>query len=203
VTLQSWLIFAVAETLLALTPGPAVLFVLSYGLTQGGRASLWANAGILTANAVYFGLSAIGLGALLLASYSIFLIIKYVGAAYLIYLGIQTFRGAGLTLAPEQGPEAVGYRALRRGIALQLANPKAIIFFVALLPQFINPQAAVAPQVMILGMTSVVIEFFVLAGYGYLAGGAALLIRRRKFVKTVNRTSGAALVVAGTGLAAT
>ena len=93
--LDVWILFVVTETVLCLTPGPAVLFVVSHGLARGGRASLAANAGILTANAVYFALSAFGLGAVLLASHEVFMALKYAGAAYLIYLGIQTMRGGG------------------------------------------------------------------------------------------------------------
>jgi len=152
---------------------------------------------------MYFLLSAFGLGAVLLASYEVFTVIKYVGAAYFLYLGIQTFRGAGLALAATDNaqPTAPGWRALRRGFSLQAANPKALIFFAALLPQFISSKIAVAPQVAILGMTSVTIEFLVLAGYGYLAGRAALLARTPRFAAATNRASGVMLIAAGTGLA--
>ena len=202
-TWSVWLLFTMTETALCLTPGPAVLFVVSYGLTRGGRNSLWANAGILSGNAMYFLLSAFGLGAVLLASYEVFTVIKYVGAAYLLYLGVQTFRGRGLGLAPSNDgkPTAPGWRALVRGFSLQAANPKALIFFAALLPQFISPKSPVAPQVAILGMTSVSIEFLVLAGYGYLAGGAASVARKPQFVAATNRASGVMLIAAGAGLA--
>lgn len=202
-SLSSWLFFSGTEALLCLTPGPAVLFVLSHGLAGGGRASLWANAGILTANAFYFALSALGLGAVLLASHEVFTVIKYLGAAYLVYLGARTIHGAGLALQADSAARATteDWRTLTRGFALQAANPKAIIFFVALLPQFIDANQAVAPQVVILGVTSVVIEFFVLAAYGYLAARAATIAREPKFVKVTNRVSGGMLVAAGAGIA--
>jgi homoserine/homoserine lactone efflux protein len=201
--LSTWLFFSGTEALLCLTPGPAVLFVLSYGLARGGRASLWANAGILTANTFYFVLSALGLGAVLLASHDVFTVIKYLGAAYLVYLGARTIYGAGLALQADSVARATteGWRTLTRGFALQAANPKALIFFVALLPQFIDANKAVAPQVVILGVTSVVIEFFVLAAYGYLAARAATIAREPKFVTVTNRVSGGMLVAAGAGIA--
>ena len=201
--LSSWLFFSGTEALLCLTPGPAVLFVLSYGLARGGRASLWANAGILTANTFYFALSALGLGAVLLASHDVFTVIKYLGAVYLVYLGARTIYGAGLALQADSVARATteGWRTLTRGFALQAANPKALIFFVALLPQFIDATKAVAPQVLILGVTSVVIEFFVLAAYGYLAARAATIAREPKFVTATNRVSGGMLVAAGAGIA--
>lgn len=202
-TWNLWLLFVVTETILCLTPGPAVLFVVSHGLSRGGRSSLWATAGILTGNTLYFLLSAVGLGAVLLASYDVFTVIKYAGAAYLIFLGVQTFRGAGLGLARQANGEPVssGWRSLARGFALQTANPKAIVFFIAFLPQFIRPANAVAPQVMILAITSLIIEFVVLAIYGHVAGRAASIARKSRFITATNRASGAMLVAAGTGLA--
>jgi homoserine/homoserine lactone efflux protein len=198
-----WMLFAVTETLLCLTPGPAVLFVISHGLTRGGTASLWANLGILSGNTFYFLLSALGLGAMLLASHDLFSIVRYAGAAYLTFLGIQTIRGAGIamdaTAAAEQAHS--GWRTWARGFALQVANPKALIFFVALLPQFIDARMPIAPQVAILATTSVLIEFVVLGGYGYLAGRASALAHRPRFVKQTNLASGVMLIVAGAGVA--
>jgi homoserine/homoserine lactone efflux protein len=202
-SLHTWLFFSGTEALLCLSPGPAVLFVLSYGLRRGGRASLWANAGILTGNAFYFVLSAFGLGAVLLASYGAFTVIKYAGAAYLIYLGAQTIRGAGLAWH-STGVAATateGWRTLKRGFALQAANPKALVFFAALLPQFIDASRPIAAQVLILGITSVVIEFLVLGAYGYLASRAATVARKPEFVTITNRVSGGMLIVAGAGIA--
>jgi homoserine/homoserine lactone efflux protein len=202
-SLSSWLFFSGTEALLCLTPGPAVLFVISYGLSRGGRASLWANAGILAGNAFYFALSALGLGAVILASHEVFTVIKYSGAVYLVYLGVRTIRGAGLALRADDvsGATADGWQTLTRGFALQAANPKALIFFVALLPQFIDANHPIAPQVLILGVTSVIIEFFVLAGYGALAARAASMAREPRFVAVTNRVSGGMLVVAGAGIA--
>jgi threonine/homoserine/homoserine lactone efflux protein len=200
---NTWLFFSGTEALLCLTPGPAVLFVLSHGLAQGGRASLWANAGILSGNAFYFLLSALGLGAVLLASHEVFTVIRLLGAGYLVYLGIRTVLGVGLGLRPDgtSGVTTRDWATLGRGFALQAANPKALMFFVALLPQFIDPARPIAIQILILGVTSVVIEFFVLAGYGYLAGRAAAIAHEPRFVSWTNRVSGGMLVAAGAGLA--
>lgn len=202
-SLNTWLFFSGTEALLCLTPGPAVLFVLSHGLAQGGRASLWANAGILTGNAFYFLLSALGLGAVLLASHDVFTVIKLLGAAYLVYLGIRTILGIGLGLRRDGVVHATtrDWATLGRGFALQAANPKALMFFVALLPQFIDSARPIALQILILGVTSVIIEFFVLAGYGYLAARAAAIAHEPRFVALTNRISGGMLVAAGAGLA--
>ena len=202
-SLRVWLFFVVTEAVLCLTPGPAVLFVVSCGLARGGRAALWGNAGILSANTFYFIVSAFGLGAVLLGSHELFTIVKYAGAAYLVWLGIQTIRGAGLAIraGSRDRPAAQRWRMLVRGFALQAANPKALLFFVALLPQFIDIHRAIAPQMLILAVTSAAVEFVILAGYGYFAGRAAALARDARFVKATNRASGGLLMTAGTLLA--
>ena len=120
----------------------------------------------------------------------------------LIYLGARTIGGAGLAL--QRGTTPAGtedWHTLTRGFALQAANPKALLFFVALLPQFIDANRAIAPQILILGATSVVIEFFVLAAYGYLSARAATMARKPRFVTATNRVSGGMLLAAGTGVA--
>jgi threonine/homoserine/homoserine lactone efflux protein len=203
VSLRVWFFFVVTETVLCLTPGPAVLFIVSCGLARGGRAALWGNAGILSANTFYFIVSAFGLGAVLLGSHELFTLVKYVGAGYLVWLGLRTILGAGLAIkadSPTQ-PVARGWHMLARGFVLQAANPKALLFFVALLPQFIDVRQPIAPQVVILAMTSAAVEFVILAGYGYFAGRAATIAREARFVTATNRASGGLLIATGTLLA--
>jgi homoserine/homoserine lactone efflux protein len=201
-SLRVWFFFVVTEAVLCLTPGPAVLFIVSCGLARGGRAALWGNAGVLSANTFYFIVSAFGLGAVLLGSHEVFTVVKYAGAAYLVWLGIQTIRGAGLALKTDAAqPRGQGWHMLARGFVLQAANPKALLFFVALLPQFIDVHRAIAPQMLILALTSAAVEFVILAGYGYFAGRAAALARDARFVRATNRASGGLLVATGTLLA--
>jgi len=187
------------EIPLCLTPGPAVLFVFAHGLRYGGTKSLWANLGILTGNALYFALSATGLGVLVKTSHHAFLIVKWVGAAYLVFLGVRMmFSKSEVLRTAEPLPDVRGTHILGRGIVLQLANPKALIFFTAFLPQFVSPNAPVARQMLILGVTSTVLEFFILAGYGWFASRLS-----GRFARYVNRTAGAMLVACGAGLALT
>jgi homoserine/homoserine lactone efflux protein len=199
-----WALFVVTETALCLSPGPAVLLVLSQALVRGTGPSLWSNLGILAGNALYFALTATGLGAVLLASYEVFFLIKWVGAGYLVWLGVSAWRGRSsvLSVLPE-GAAAVGSRQMFvNGFVLQAANPKALIFFTALLPQFIDPRAPVVEQVAILGVTSVVIEFLVLLGYGALAGRMATLAARPRFRSAADRVAGSLLITAGVSMAA-
>jgi len=201
---HTWVLFMATEIVLCLMPGPAVLFVVSQALRYGGRRSLYANLGILSANSFYFVLSAIGLGAVLLASHELFAMIRYVGAAYLIYLGLATIMGRGLAISTDQMVEdtsGAGWRLTGRGFMLQAANPKALLFFTALLPQFIDPRSGVAFQILILGLSSMAAEFLVLAGYGLFAGRAFHLARQPRFAQATNRVAGVLLIGAGAGLA--
>ena len=173
-TFKTWLLFLVMETALSLSPGPAVFYVVSQSARGGVRRTLAAAAGILSANGIYFVLSATSLGAIIAASARFFTIAKWAGAAYLIYLGIKALKSAGASHAvalgnlqpPEQGDRR---RVYVGALTLQLANPKALLFFLALLPQFIDPASSVVPQMLILAATSMLPEFCILLGYGWLA----------------------------------
>jgi threonine/homoserine/homoserine lactone efflux protein len=197
----TWGFFVVTECVLSLTPGPAVLFVLSQALRHGGRRSLWANLGILSGNAFYFLLSAAGLGTLLIASHELFTAVKWGGAAYLIYLGLRLILSPG-HLQPAQETTTVrrGWGILRQGFVLQAANPKALLFFVALLPQFIDPSGDVPRQVGLLAVSSSAVEFLVLAGYGLAAGKLAGWARRPSVARATDRVAGSLLVGAGVSL---
>jgi homoserine/homoserine lactone efflux protein len=198
-----WTLFAVTETALCFTPGPAVLLVLSQGLARGTASSIWSNLGILAGNTMYFFLSATGLGAALLASYELFSVIRWVGAAYLIWLGITAFVGTSPVFSVSRAHDAPARRGriFMNGFVLQASNPKALVFFTALLPQFIDPHASVLTQVTILAVTSVLIEFFVLLAYGALAGRLTELAKRPRFARLANRIAGSMLISAGIGMA--
>src|ERR1051326_8145217 len=151
-TFQLWLFFVMTEAVLSMTPGPAVLFVLSQAIKRGPEKSVWGSCGILSANTVYFVLSATSLGAVIVASYKLFFLIKWIGAGYLIYLGLSSFfgRSSVLALPDEKASSSSGSRILRDGFVLQAANPKALLFFTAILPQFIDAHHNVAVQILVL-----------------------------------------------------
>lgn len=200
-TFGTWAQFALTALVLGVTPGPAVLFVVGSALHHGAPASLRSSAGILSVNALYIALSAAGLGALLLASTAVFAALKWIGAAYLVWLGVRLLRPAKHgESTPERDLSGAG-RLYLRAVALQLANPNTPVFFVALLPQFVDPAQPVATQFTILGATSIALELCVLGMYGFAAGSAAEHLRSPRWQRRLELASGAFLIGAGLQLA--
>src|SRR5262249_16028815 len=142
---QLWYLFVVTETALCVVPGPAVLLVLSQALSRGTRMAAWSILGILAANTLYFVVSATCIAAVVLGSYQVFFAIKWVGAAYLVWLGLNALLGKSklLSISGANGQNSSGSRMFADGFVLQMSNPKALIFFTALVPQFIEPNAPV------------------------------------------------------------
>ena len=197
-SISNLLFFAAMELVLCLTPGPAVLLVVSQAMQRGFRPSMRGGAGILTGNAIYFALSAAGLGAILVASHTLFEILRWIGAGYLVVLGVR------MIVRPSAGATAPPTRALgtfAQGLLTQLANPKALVFFTALLPQFIDPHGPVTLQFVVLGIISTLIELPVLVLYAFAAdrGRAAW----GHHVRAIERVAGACLIAAGAKLAMT
>lgn len=201
---QVWTTFAILETVLCFTPGPAVLLVLSQALSRGTGRAVFSIVGIIAANSVYFLLSATGVGAILLASYDLFFAIKWIGVAYLVWLGLNEIFGTPSlsVIRPADDTCADAARMFRKGFILQMSNPKALVFFTALVPQFLNPHAPLAMQVAILAVTSMLIEFVVQLFYAALAGRFSHLAAEPRFAKITNRVAGTLLIAAGAGMAA-
>ena len=197
-SLEIWLAFCATETLLCFTPGPAVLFVVSVAMARGARGGLTGALGILAGNTFYFALSATGIAAVILASHRLFAALKWAGAAYLVWVGLR------MLLSRSRAPAEVVPQPIRRsfvrGFVVQAANPKALVFFVALLPQFIDPGAPVGRQVLILGASSLLIELLVLSLYTALAARARALAGDR-WSGPIERIGGGFLVAAGARLA--
>lgn len=195
-----WLTFAGIAILVSLVPGPAVVAVISSALRGGLRAALATNAGVLAGDAVFVAAAAGGLGALLVASHPVFVAVRWLGIIYLAYLGVRALLDRGGT-APAF--DARGERrAFRLGLTTQLANPKVMLFFGALLPQFVDPAHAPAPQFAILGLTFIVSDALVFALYGALAHRARTLLQTPRAARMTARASGVAMLGAAARLAA-
>ena len=201
-TLETWAFFCMTEFFLCLSPGPSALLVISLGLTRGQAAGVLATTGVLAANAIYFTLSATGLAASYHVSSEAFLVIKWLGAAYLIWLGlrmiVRSFQRGGETL-PAFEPVSRG-RSFWQGFMTQGANPNLLIYFTAILPQFIDPRARVVSQVAIFAFSSFAIEFAVLSAYAGLSHRAGRTVAPR-FHHLIDRVGGGFLIGAGAGLA--
>ncbi len=196
-TAEIWLAFVAASIALVVIPGPTVLLVVSYALGQGWRAALPMAIGVALGDFTAMSLSVLGIGALLMASATIFTLVKWIGAGYLVYLGIKLFRAGGhLSAEPKTGASS----ALRMGLHAWLVtslNPKGIIFFVAFFPQFVDPHAPFWPQVLTLQATFLVIAFSSVLVYAAFASQARGLVRSERVIGTVNKVGGTMLIGAG------
>lgn len=192
-----WL-YVATEAALSLSPGPAVMLVIAYGLSQGARRSVWASLGILSANGLYFALSATSLGALLVASEAFFQAVRWAGAAYLVYLGLAALLGqpSPITVSRSAARGASPGAIYLSGLTLQLANPKTLVFFIAILPQFVDPRLPIDAQMVWLAAGSVIPEFFILAGYGFAASRAARLAADPRFARLTDRAAGLLVLAA-------
>ena len=198
-THATWLLLFTTVILIAAMPGPAVLFVLANALDGKPTRGYWAALGITSGGVGYFVLSATGLVALVVHSHTAFTIITYAGAAYLISLGSSILLGRGGTLVPAErdSRSATPVRLVSRGFAVTALNPKAILFFAAVVPQFVRNDLPLAPQMLTIGATSLGTELIILLAYATLAGRAARVLQRPEFVSATSRSAGALLIVVG------
>jgi threonine/homoserine/homoserine lactone efflux protein len=198
-TLSTYLLYVAAVALLIATPGPTMLMCMTNALNHGPRRAMTSVAGSVSAVLVVMLLSAMGLGALLAASETAFTTAKLIGAAYLVWLGIKTFRSDASALMKGDGDAAgAGTRRIResgrsfylQGLLVGASNPKAVLFFAAFFPQFLNPAAPMAPQFAILALTFMAFEFTVLTTCALSVSRLAPLLRRSGPVRWVNRICG-------------
>ncbi len=202
-SLNLWLAYVAAVFVISGTPGPNMLLSMTHGINHGLRSTFSTMLGLLVGMVVILSTSLGGLGAVLLASSYVFDVIKYVGAAYLIYLGINTWRSAANGFETEGRPDAEStWTRFRIGVFVSLSNPKAILFGVAFFPQFIDRNLPLAGQAVILLLTFAIIETAWMCVYA--GGGArlALWLRRGRRMVWFNRSAGMAFIGAGVLLGA-
>ncbi len=182
-------------TAIGIAPGPNVLFVMTQAAWRGPKAGLFAAAGIESANSLYVILSAAGLAGLIAASGATFEIVKWAGAAYLVWLGLQAFClsfSASEQSAPSTGEASA--RAFRDGAIVALGNPKTILFFLALFPQFIDPAKPVWAQSLALGFLGIAIDFVVQIAYTIAGGMLSKALSRKPVKRWFERGIGGAFV---------
>jgi len=187
-------LFALAALALLLVPGPSVLYIVAQSAEHGRRAGLASVAGVHAGTLVHTAAAAAGLSALVMSSAVAFGVVKYVGAAYLVFLGFRRLL-ADEPAVPEQTPAAPLRRLFVQGAVVNVLNPKTALFFLAFLPQFVDTSRAVWPQVVAFGATFVVLGFASDGLYALLAGSVAGRLRARR--RTLRLTSGGVFVGLG------
>lgn len=200
-----WLVFFSAALALNLAPGPDLIYILSRTIAQGRSIGIASSLGVCSGALVHVIAAALGLSAILAASATAFSVVKYVGAAYLLYLGIQSFRSAGASLDVEKSdaPAVSPWQAFRQGMLVDILNPKVAIFFMAFLPQFVRPEIGhTSGQLLGLGtlviFVAIVVEvIFVLAA----AQITGILRNNRRFSVWLDRLLGSILISLGLRLA--
>lgn len=196
-SIELWLAFAAASAVLIIIPGPTVLLVVSYALGQGWRAALPMAIGVALGDFTAMTLSMLGLGALLATSAQVFVVLKWLGAAYLVWLGIKLWRtGNTLDAAPRTDAASAG-KMLGHAWLITALNPKSITFFVAFLPQFIDPAVDYLTQMLVFEATFLVLAFANSLGYALAASRARSLVRSPGIIGAINKTSGTLLIGAG------
>ena len=195
-----WLAFLAAALLIAVSPGPGAAASMSAGLRFGYGAAVRLIGGLQCALAIQVGIVAVGLGAVLTASATAFDLVRFIGAAYLVWLGIQKWR-APLETADETSANARRERLFAEGLLVNLTNPKAIVFIAALVPQFIDPAQPQWPQFLVILVTMCGVDTFVMSGYALLAARLRRWLRDPQWLKAQNRFFGGVFVGAGVLLA--
>jgi len=193
-----WLAFVAAAVAMLLIPGPTILLVIGQALGGGTRNALPLVAGVALGDLTAMSLSLAGLGALLATSAAAFTVLKWAGAAYLIWLGVKMWRAP---VAPDAAAPLPGRHALRQAYVVTALNPKSIVFFVAFVPQFLDATRPFAMQAIVLVATFVTLAAANAALYAVLAARLSGAVRRPGLRRAMNRTGGAVLVGAGLAVA--
>ena len=200
--LSVWITYLVATIILSFTPGPGVFSSISSGIRHGFRLGVWNGVGMQFANLfIVIGVS-LGLGALLLASETLFSLVKWAGVIYLVYLGIVTWRSPPTRFEEDREDNATTAREVfMRGFWVNATNPKGMIFFAAILPQFIDVSRPQLEQYAIFAATTFVVDVIVMAGYTALAARVLRLMTDTRKIRWINRGIGSAFVACGVALA--
>ncbi len=200
-----WLAYFLAAWLIALSPGSGAVLSMSHGLQYGVRQTTATIVGLQIGLASILLVAGAGVGALLLASTTAFMVVKVLGAGYLIWLGVKQWRepvdGAASDAAAPSEPAGLSVRQrLLRGALTNATNPKGIVFMVAVLPQFIDPNKPLALQLAILLVTTLAVDSVVMHGYAFLASRLRALMQSVRARKTQNRVFGGVLMGMGASL---
>ena len=202
--LETWLAFFAACWVISLSPGAGAIASMSSGLRYGFWRGYWNALGLQLGLALQIVIVAAGVGAILTASATAFYAIKWFGVAYLVYLGVKQWRAIPGDMTDDAAPRPIckPLALVFRGFLVNVSNPKALVFMLAVLPQFINPHAPLIQQYLILGVTMIAVDLIVMAGYTGLASKVLRLLRTPKQQRRMNRAF-AGMFIGAAGLLAT
>jgi homoserine/homoserine lactone efflux protein len=202
-TLDLWLAFVAASTALLLIPGPTVLLVLSYAISKGKSVAVASAAGVAMGDFIAMSASLAGLGALVMASATLFAVLKWIGAAYLIWLGVRLWQSAPSAQIGEVAPDTqIASRSVfGHAAAVTALNPKSIAFFIAFVPQFLRPDSPLLPQFALLIATFVGLAALNAFAYALLADRLRDWLNKPHIVRGLTRTGGVTLIGMGVATA--
>ena len=200
---NTWLAFLAASWIISLSPGAGAIASMSSGLRYGFGRGYWNALGLQLGLALQIAVVAAGVGAILAASATAFTVIKWFGVFYLLYLAVRQWRAAPMEMHDADTPAVGGSRLglVTRGFLVNVSNPKALVFMLAVLPQFIDPKAPLLMQYLVIGATMVTVDMIVMAGYTGLASKVLRLLRSPRQQQRLNRTFAGLFVGAATFLA--
>jgi homoserine/homoserine lactone efflux protein len=202
-TLETWLAFFAACWVISLSPGAGAIASMSCGLQYGFWRGYWNALGLQLGLVLQIAIIAAGVGAILAASATAFQLIKWFGVVYLVYLAIKQWRALPSDMSDESTVRPIGkpLSLVFRGFLVNVSNPKALVFMLAVLPQFINPHAPLLAQYLTIGATMITVDLLVMAGYTGLAARVLRLLRTPKQQRRMNRTFAGLFLGAATLLA--
>lgn len=195
-TLELFFAYVIATLIVLAIPGPTIMLVVSYALTQGRKSAVASVLGVGLGDATAAAASLMGLGAILATSATAFTLLKWVGAIYLVWLGLKMWRSQPTALGPHQVADVPPRKIFWHAYVVTALNPKGIVFFMAFLPHFIAPQAPVVPQLALLGTTFVALGVLNAAVYAYAAAALGQKLRSPSLLRLVNKVGGAFLISA-------
>ncbi|MDR0279765.1 MAG: LysE family transporter [Paucimonas sp.] len=202
-SLETWLAFFAACWVISLSPGAGAIASMSCGLQYGFWRGYWNALGLQLGLILQIAIIAAGVGAVLAASATAFQVIKWFGVAYLVYLAVKQWRALPADLSDDSAVRPIGkpLSLVFRGFLVNVSNPKALVFMLAVLPQFINPHEALLPQYLAITVTMISVDLLVMAGYTGLASKVLRLLRTPKQQRRMNRTFAGLFIGAATLLA--
>ncbi|MDN5842037.1 MAG: LysE family transporter [Alcaligenaceae bacterium] len=200
---STWLAFFAASWAISFSPGPGAISAMASGLKYGFKRGFWTTIGLQAGIICQLAIVALGLGALLATSELAFNIVKWVGAAYLVYLGVRQFRTDASPVAVEaRGPAHFDIREqITRGYLVNITNPKGTMFLLAVVPQFLNLSQPLPMQYVIIGATLCFTDLVAMSCYTTLAARILRLTRKPRHIRRLNRLFGSVFILAGTVLA--